>query len=377
MLENTEILRKALVLGAGHAQADLMRFLKKNRWWVISSGLHQESKCRNIADEFRRLDVRDIGAVERLARANSVDLIYSVGLDAAVPTIATVAGKLGLPTFVSPRTTEIACNKLLLRDFLSSVNLSPVQYRPVRELDSLQSWQKFPAVLKPSDNQGQRGIVLLESPATLSRAFDEAVRHSATRTLIVEEFLEGPEISVNVVVFESQIVFCVVSDRLTLKGPKIGLPVAHRAPSKRCKGEALMETQTLIQRCIEVLGIEYGPVYFQIILTDAGPKIIEITPRLDGCHLWRLIRFVTGADILDDCIRMLTGKKPVILSTAQDQGAYSLKYFLARPQEVFYQSKHRPPNGASFYEYYYCDGELINNINNVAEKIGYFIEKCQ
>ncbi len=96
MLENTEILRKALVLGAGHAQADLMRFLKKNRWWVISSGLHQESKCRNIADEFRRLDVRDIGAVERLARANSVDLIYSVGLDAAVPTIATVAPPMSI-----------------------------------------------------------------------------------------------------------------------------------------------------------------------------------------------------------------------------------------------------------------------------------------
>ena len=158
-------------------------------------------------------------------------------------------------------------------------------------------------------------------------------------------------------------------------GYSVGIPRSHVLPSKVCTGDLLRETKELAERCMHALGIQNGPVYFQLKLTSAGPRVIEITPRLDGCHMWRLIRTVTGVDLLDASVRLLSDDKSFDLTIKGDPSASHLNFFLCPPGETFKLEAHPAPQGAAHVEYYYEDGETIRPINGSLEKAGFYIER--
>jgi hypothetical protein len=116
-------------------------------------------------------------------------------------------------------------------------------------------------------------------------------------------------------------------------------------------------------------------VYFQLKLTSAGPKIIEITPRLDGCHMWRLIEMVGGVNLLDASVRLLTGDKSFNLIMKEHLTGSHLNFFLCPPEEQFNVKNYPAPEDASYVEYYYEDGETVRPINESLEKAGFYIER--
>ncbi len=63
--------------------------------------------------------------------------------------------------------------------------------------NELSQWKIFPAIIKPADSQGQRGIFKVDAPQDLERAFEQAKLFSRTQTVIIEEFIQGKEISLN------------------------------------------------------------------------------------------------------------------------------------------------------------------------------------
>lgn len=366
--------RTALILGVGNAQVDLIHYLKESGWQVIGCSYRQEGRGLAAVDHFELVNVVDAEQVETLARARQIDLLYTVGSDLAMPTVARVSERLGLPSFVSAETAEMLQNKLMLRAFLSAHAISPIRHAKITTPADLDGWDIYPAILKPVDNQGQRGVYLAQDRATALAGLNTALGFSRSRTLIVEEFLSGPEVSANTFIVNGQTVLNEVSDRYVVEGYAGGLPRGHVYPARACIGDLLEETRRLVALCNRELGIQNGPVYYQIILTPHGPRIVEVTPRLDGCHMWRLIKSVTGVDLLEVCVNFLAGTPLPDMTVPAGLASQYLGFFYQPTGEIFDPARHLKGSNAMHLEYYYTAGETVRPINGYYEKVGYYIE---
>jgi hypothetical protein len=369
------ILKKAIVLGVGNAQVDLIRFLKAEGWWVIGCSYRREGRGLDFIDQFVLLNITDVNGIEGLARVEKVDLIYSIGSDLAMPTVARVASRLGLPSLVSAETSEILQNKLLLRGFLAAHEISPICHKRVCGQCDLDDWKIFPAIVKPVDNQGQRGVFLAANLEEARSGLEDTLQFSRSKTLIIEEFLDGPEISANTFVLNGETVFNEVSDRLVVDGYAGGIPRGHIYPAVHCPEAILPEVKELTALCNRELAIQNGPVYYQLILTREGPRIVEVAPRLDGCHMWRLIKTASGVDLLDSSIRCLLGGEPSTLYVGAGLESHYLGFNLCPPNVDFHHMNYDPPKNAIHLEYYYDEGETVRPINGQLEKVGYYIER--
>ena len=212
----------------------------------------------------------------------------------------------------------------------------------------------------------------------IEAGLEESIRLSNSGSAIVEEFLDGAEISVNAFVLDGDIIFNQVSDRLAVPGslPDILPPRGHRAPSEWCQGQALYQTRTLVERSIEALGIENGPVYFQIKLTGKGPRILEATPRLDGCHIWRLLKMVYGVDLLDASFRWMDGRRSTIdLRVRANMGRHQLLFCLCPTGAIFTLADHEQSAGVCPQEYYYQDGDTVLPVHGTMEKVAYYLRR--
>lgn len=366
-------MKKALILGTLSPQADGIRYLKEAGWWVIGCGHRPQGRGMELIDQFEQIDLRDLAAIEELGRREKVDLIYSVASEMALPALAIVPPKLGLPHVISREVVEITRDKVRLREFLASHGISRVAFRRVCSEEDLEGWDVFPAIVKPVDSAGQRGVFRADSPEEIRSGLERTLSFSPSRTAIVEEFLDGPEVSANAFVIDSKVVFNEISDRLVLENYPGGIPRGHVFPSQACVGETLTAAKQLVEQCIHALGIENGPVYFQMKLTSRGPRIVEVMPRLDGCHIWRLIKTVIGVDLLDASFRLLQGDRTIDLQPRPSGTVCQLTFFLNPPGQIFREADHPVPSGALYWEYRYRDGEEVRPVNGFMEVVGYYI----
>lgn len=373
-MENKQQLKKALILGTLSPQADAARYLKSAGWWVIGCGHRKYGRALEIIDQFELVDITDFDAVEDLARRENVRLIYSAGSEVAMPTISAVAPKLGLVNFVLFEIAQLLHDKIELRKFLWDNKVSPVPFRKLKDQNDLYGWDIFPAMVKPTDSQGQRGVFRAETLDEARAGLGRTLEHSSTRTAIIEKYLDGPEMSANTFVIDGQMVFCEISDRLVVEEFPGGIPRGHVMPSRNCSGDLLVETKRLVEDCVHLLNIQNGPVYFQMKLTTDGPRIIEIMPRFDGCHIWRLIKVLGGVDLIEACFRLLDGDKNSNVTMDYQPGVYQLMFWHS-PEGVFEERNYPVPSGAIYYEYRYHDGDLVKPGNGYLDVVGYYVEK--
>lgn len=367
--------RSALILGTLPGQADAMHRLHADGWTVFACGHLREGSGVSVADEFFIADIVDADQVATLAQRLHVDVVYSVGSDIAMPTIARVNERLGLPGFHDVDTTEVLHRKDKLRAFLAEHDLSPVQHRRVSAAEDLEGFPSFPAIMKPTDSQGQRGITVVSSPGEAEAALPRAIDASRTETAIMEEFLEGPEVSIHVVVVDGQIRFYLPSDRHVWEGPLVGVPAAHTVPCSFLDGRQAALARVLVERVVDALGVRNGPLYFQMILTASGPRIVEIAPRLDGCHLWRLVEVHTGFDLLTGLFDLLVGEPWVGPGDWDDDVIHTLRFHLDDPRTPFEPSAHSFAECGEvvFEEFHVAPGEHPRDVNGIVARLGYAI----
>lgn len=370
----------ALILGTLAGQTDAITMLQRWGWEVHACGHETVGPGVEAADGFHLVDIVDPGAVAALAERLDVSMVYSVGSDIAMPTIAAVSEQLGLPHFHDQRTTEILHRKDLLRAFLRRAGISPVEHRQLSDVADVGGFTSYPAILKPVDNQGQRGITIVGSPEEARAAFTRAEDASRSGNVIIEELLDGPEISVHVFVVNGEVRFFLPTDRYVWDGPLVGIPEAHAVPSAFLDATARPAVEELVRLFVSELEVQNGPLYFQLKLTrERGPRIIEVASRLDGCHLWRLIEFHTNFNLMAACFRYLAGDGWTEPGTWDDESEHILRFHLGPPDRPFDRSDHPLPDDERvvFNEFQVSDGELPRDTNGVVARVGYYIVEAE
>jgi len=369
-------MRKALILGTNETQADIISYLKETGWEVHACGYKRIGAGCDLAHFFHLVNTTDIEAVKTLAKKIKADIVYSVSSDTNIKSATKVSEEIGLPVILGSDIIDLFHYKEELRQFLNRNNISVVAYKKVSSIKEIDQWNNFPCVVKPSDSQGQRGVQLIYREADLKKAVQLALNQSKSSKVIIEEFLDGPELSTNMVIQSGKIVINEFSDRLVFDNNHFGLPKGHSIPVKSVSKENLEEAIQMTENLVKKLALNNAILYIQMKITKTGAKIIEIAPRLDGCHIWRLIKYAKGYDIREYTINCLLGNEiKHNIKSVNQKDKYTLKFHHLKTNEKFESRKLNQIDNFLYNSYRYVEGGEIQPINGSLEVVGYYIYK--
>jgi len=308
--------QRLLVLGAGPAQIGLLHAARERGLFVIAVDRDPAAPGFPYADKRALVSTEDEPGVDRLARAESVDGIVSPGADWPVGVAARVAERLALPHPIDAATAVLATTKSRQRERLAEAGVP--QPRLLEE-------PVPPCVVKAPDRQGQRGLTFVRTQAELPAAIEAALEASRNNMYIVEEYVDGAEVTVNAFSVDGVFHALAVTDRLTADPPAFGVALAHAWP-------CVYQTQAPIaaaRAAAEALGIRNGPTYTQIRLGPDGPRVIEVAARLGGGHDAELVEAATGVRLNDLALDVALGLEPCVYQTQARHGGACVLFLVA------------------------------------------------
>lgn len=258
----------------------------------------------------------DLDGVLEAAKRNNIDGIMTLASDKPVKTCAYVGEKLGLNT-VSTETSMKATNKALMRDALKEYNVPIPKYFKINNKDEyLKVIKEFKSkcIVKPADNSGSRGIYLindLKNEKEVLNVFNYSMKKSSNGFILIEEFMEGPEVSVECLCLDGKCNVIQITDKLTTGAPYF-VEMGHNEPSMISE-DTKNKIKEVASMATKAIGIQNGAAHVEIKVTDEGPKIVELGARLGGDNITTsLVPLSTGVDMVESCIKIALGEKPNI-----------------------------------------------------------------
>ena len=313
-----------------------------------------------LADKRALISTEDEADIDRLARAEDVNGIVSPGADWPVGIAARVADRLGLPHPLDPATAALATSKQRQRERFAETGVPHPR---------LLEEPAAPCVVKAPDRQGQRGLTLVRTPDELPAALEAAAAASRTGAVLVEELVEGPEVTVNAISVDGVFHPLAVTDRLTADPPAFGVALAHAWP-------CAVPTQAVVdaaRSAAEALGIRNGPTYTQIVVGADGPRVIELAARLGGGHDAELVELATGYDLNGAALDAALGTEPPVPATGSPVGGACV-VFLVPPEGTLLAvegvNEARAVGGVSDVRIYREPGHVFGPFRHGADRAG-------
>lgn len=305
---------KLLIVGASVLQLPAIKKAKELGHVVAVADYNPNAIGIPYADRYYNASTIDVEAICNVAKDFRPDGIMTLATDMPMRSIAAATTLLGLPG-ISVDTAIRATDKWeMIKAFKEHNVESPWFYiiKGKNDWDFVRRKITCPCVLKPTDNAGSRGVILVETVQKLDEAYQYSKSQSRGGKVIVEEYMRGNEVSVEVIVYKGKVHVLAVTDKLTTGAPYF-VEMGHSQPS--CLPEKdLLKIRDLTSRAIKAVGIENGPAHVEIMQTKRGPKMIELGARMGGdCITTHLVPLSTGIDMVKATIDIALGIEPDII----------------------------------------------------------------
>lgn len=296
-------------LGAGREQVPLIRAIQAEGYACFAIDKDMEAPGFSLADhQARGVSNRDVEHIYSLLSCFDPGRISAIMAAASeVPDVmAILAHKLGIPGI------PVAAG-LLLKDKLRYKQVLKAAGVPCTEAHPIQrGWMKtifdqlgYEVVIKPQRGSGSRGVSLVRhAPMELEIAYSAA--EEVCPDVLMERYQPGPQISSETLIWDEVADTVAFVDRFY---DRFGHEVGGSAPShwEEWRGRA---TQ-IIDDAARALGIRSGTLKGDLVLTEDGPVIIELTCRLSGGSLFQVVRESEGVDYVRQAVRIAAGKEPI------------------------------------------------------------------
>jgi biotin carboxylase len=309
-------LRSILFIGGGIETLPGVRLAKSMGINVIVSDANIDAPCMIEADDTLVASTYDVKESIAAARqyhdkVRSLDGVICLGTDVPL-TVASIADELGLPS-ISIESARLVSDKLAMKNFLVAGNVPMPWYTSIENTDSLReivSERGYSLVIKPVDSRGARGVLKLNQDIDLDWAFSVAQSYSPTSRVMVEGFLDGPQISTESLIVDGQVYTIGFSDRnyefLERYAPHI-IENGGDLPSflATTEQESIKNTIAMAAKC---LGVKNGVIKGDMVLSKGKPYVIEVALRLSGGYFCTdEIPLNTGVDFVGNAIRLALG----------------------------------------------------------------------
>ena len=301
-------MKTLLVLGAGVMQAPLIRKAREMGVRTVVVGSKGNYPGLAFADKAVFQDFMDADAVERIAREEKADGIFTCGLDMPVPTMATVASRLGLPG-ISHEAGQLVTDKEKMKAFFQAHGIRSAQYRLVKtDAEAAAAFRDIggAAMFKAVDGQGSKGIIKVERAEDVAAAC--AYVRGATRKdgFIVEEFLDGTEFGAQSFVLNGKVQFVLPHGDYVFSG-NTGVPLGHYVPYE--EGTFLAEeSRELLQKFVTAAGLGTCAINADFMLANGQVYVLEIGARCGATMLAETVSLFYGYDYYEQMIRAALGE---------------------------------------------------------------------
>ena len=301
------------ILGAGVMQIPAIRAAKDLGWTVVAADADSAAPGVGEADRFVHLDLKDREGLADAARGIRTELgldgVFTAGTDFST-SVAWVARELGLPG-IPFETAVRASDKLRMREALRAAGVPSPRYAAADSTDdpsAVVAGLDFPLVVKPADSMGARGCRAVRDSSELSDALAAALRFSRSGKAIVEEFVDGPEFSVDALVEGDEIRIRGVADR-HIHFPPYFVELGHTMPTAH-PSEIVDEVLRVFRLGVKALGIGRGAAKGDMKYSPArgGALVVEIAARLSGGYMsgWTY-PYASGIDLTREALRLCVG----------------------------------------------------------------------
>lgn len=368
-------MKKILILGVAAVQYDAIKMLNELGYETHAVAMKKDGPGAEEADFFEEINIVDVEKLTEYISKNSIDAVYSTGSDLAMPIVNSISEKLNLPHFVSEETAKITNNKDLMRQTLGEDFEGNIPYQIIENSND-EIKLPYPFIMKPTDSQGQRGVNIINNSEEFMALFEETQAYSRSGKVIIEYYIQGPEISVNGYVVDGELKYLTASDRETWE-KYVGLIHKHIVPANVLNEDSNDQLWNIMNNLVKKIKINNGPIYAQVKVEDNKPYIIEVTPRLDGCHMWKVLEKYEELNLMKLTFQHLLENDISELENYKNPtNAYVLEFICQEPNtSADYSNYHTEIKNSETSFTYYNQGENIRPVNNKYEKIGYFINE--
>jgi biotin carboxylase len=303
--------KTVLFVGAGRHQRRAILRAKELGLRVLAVDRNPDALGLKEADEALVVDFSDAEAVLAAVEGHEFDGVLTVSADRAVPIVAAVAEARGLPG-IGVETAHLMTHKVAMRRRLAEAGVPQPRFAALRgmsERHRAAAEVRFPAVLKPADSGGQRGIFRVDSLDDVEAHLHEALAASPTREAILEEFVEGTEMNGIVIARDGEAWALTLSDRLRPPGIGFGVGWIHVYPAT-VYGDQLEESERIAALTARALGLQTGIAFPQLIASpDGRVVVVECAARIPGGQMADLVRHAVGIDLVEVQVRMALGEE--------------------------------------------------------------------
>ena len=371
-------MKKVLIIGASILQLPAIRKAKALGYYVGVADYNPNAIGVAEADEYFNVSTIDIDGVVRVAQVFRPDGIMTLATDMPMRAVARACEVCGLPG-ISFETAIKATDKGEMIKAFEAAGVEHPWYYIVPDHSSLEDVLKevcYPCIMKPTDNAGSRGVVLCHSREELEEEYDYSRHESRGGAVIIEEYLKGPEFSIEVMVIDGEPHVLQVTDKLTTGAPHF-VEMGHSQPTRQSK-ENSEKIRDLACRAVKAVGINVGPAHVEMILTKDRPKMVELGARMGGdCITTHLVPLSTGIDMVGSTIKLACGEK-IDIEPKWNKGS-AIRYFDAhngviKAIEGIREAEMIP--GVQDVSIAHQIGETIGEIGSSTDRVGFVIAQA-
>ncbi len=367
---------RILFIGAGKYQ--LPGILKAKEMGIYTIAIDGDPNAIGLkkADESAVIDLLNLEKCLEFAKSKQIDGVLTVAADIIVPTVAYISEKLKLPG-IKYETALISTNKYKQRERMKNASISCPHFRMIakeEEIESINSEFSFPIIVKPVDSAGSRGVSYVSNSKLLKEAYLKAKGFSRSGNVIVEEFIQGFEISIEAFSYENQISILALSKKERTSPPNmLDISVTFPADISETIQKKAIE---IAKRTINAVGIDFAVVHMEAIVTPTEDVVpVEIAARGPGFKVFTdIIPNVTGIDVLRQLINLSLGK-PVNFEKTKNLASTII--FLDSKEGIVKSIKNiekiRSKSEISEFELYITVGDRTNNLESGSDRVGHII----
>jgi biotin carboxylase len=376
--------RTLLFVGAGRHQRRAIERVRELGARVVAVDQNQEAPGFEVADAAEQADFADLESIVDTARKHSVEGVMTFAADRAVPIVAAVAERLGLPGIGSDAAHAFT-NKIAMRRLFAEHGVPQPQFaaaRTIAEARAALATVGAPAVLKPADSAGQRGIFVVRSLEDVEAHLHAALATSPSRETILETFHPGREVNTLVVARDGDVRVVTASDRLRPEGVGFGVALAHVYPSTLF-GDTLAEVERIATAAVHALGMRDGIAYPQLLVTEGGDAlVVEVAARIPAGQMVEVPRYGVGVDLVEVAVLQALGEPvPDELIAPRFQQPLAIRFLTAEPgplptgvvRSVGPLDKALAFKGVERVEVWIRPGETIRPVQTDGDRRGYVI----
>lgn len=298
-------MKKVLIFGVGPLQKSIINRAKLMGLYTVGIDPCEDATCRGDVDAFEVVGGQDYEGTCVVVEKYGINAIVTAATDKPLVMMARIAEKYGFP-FYSVETAQWSTDKFQMKHRFELGDVPHAQGRLISKVEESEGLV-FPVIVKPRDNSGSRGVKLCRNAEELKASIEEALENSKLDTVLVEEFIEGPEYSIEGLHYNGKSEVIQFTEKKTTEFP-YNVELGHIQPAN-ISDENKQKIREIISMIGKALNFVNCPSHTELKINDRGIFVIETSPRLGGDYITStLTPLSTGVNLEDELLKISLGE---------------------------------------------------------------------